>query len=224
MKIISIIALAAWLAPAAGAQNTAAPAQPSLDKPAQPSAAAPAQPSLEKPAQPTLAGPAQPAAAPSAQPTAVPAAPVVTSPEAVFFRPVKNPVPTLTVTTAPASAFFRPVQSALPALGGTAEPGEKGFRPFHSTTTIGAFTPASARQLTVEELRKNDIDEINTLKQSLKGKPQAEFDKAVKSRKTGQNAAIKARQNSDKAAAAKLAHGHPKPPGPVKISTEPVTY
>ncbi|MCX5793817.1 MAG: hypothetical protein NTY45_16590 [Elusimicrobia bacterium] len=71
----------------------------------------------------------------------------------------------------------------------------------------------------MEELRKNNIDEINTLKQSLKGKPQAEFDKAVKSRKAEQNAVIIARQNSDKAAAAKLAQSHPKPPGPVRKST-----
>jgi len=85
-----------------------------------------------------------------------------------------------------------------------------------------AVQTAPEKTVTIEELRKNQvdtaaelkkkqIDEIRALKDSLKGKPAKEIKKAVEMKKAEQRTAMKTLRNASKAEIMKFKKDHPKP-------------
>lgn len=170
MKIVLAIVLTVWFVSAGGAQGNPVPGQP-----VQPVTTTPVQPAAATPAQPAITTPAQPAAV-------APQPPVVAG------------------TTGTASDFFRSTYTIAPALG-VSTGIQSGFRPFHKPDIepVVSTAPSVSRQMKpLEELRKKQTNEIKALTESLKGKPQAEINKAVEAKKVEQSAAIEALQNANK--------------------------
>jgi len=97
------------------------------------------------------------------------------------------------------------VSTTLPVLDLSTGPQSDSFRPFHSTVPAQSalvMPPAPAepaRRMTLEELRKKQISELKALRESLKGSPQMEINKAVKDKKAEQSAAIEALQTANHA-------------------------
>ena len=183
MKIILVMALTAWSCTAAGAQQGAPAPEPGQPAPSvQPPQPAPS-------AQPDSPQPPQPPA--SEQPPQPPGSPQPPQPEA-STQPAH-------AEEAEQPAVFQPVPTTAPeplpplTTGILDQPG-----------TLPAAEEAGINRVdTVAKLEKMQAEEIRTLRESLKGRLNAEIRKAVRAKRIEQRAALKALQEANKAEAEK---------------------
>ena len=198
MRILIVLALAAWAAQGAQARSpivaveqppaAATPAQPSGEQPAQPSGDKPLQPSGDKPSQPSGEQPAQPG---------------------VLIQRVDS---TPEVLQAPETPFFRPFHDPTTGQIKTPEKPPK---------LIGVDRKSGLRRLyTVREFKKKHSQEIKALRKSLRKRPNAEIRKAVEALETGQKAELKSLQEAIVTEAEKNQTGAPQPKPENEINTD----
>ena len=190
MRILIVLALAAWAAQGAQARSPiVAVEQPAAAQtPAQPSEEQPAQPSGDKPAQPSGEQPAQPGVLIQR----VDSTPeVLQAPETPFFRPFHDP------TTGQIKTPEKP-----PKLIGVDR--KSGLR----------------RLYTVREFKKKHSQEIKALRKSLRKRPNAEIRKAVEALETGQKAELELLQEAIVTEAEKDQTGAPQPKPENEINTD----
>ena len=194
MNIIFAIAAAVWFAPIAAAQNSPVAGQSATLAPAQPD-----QPGT--PLKPELAGtPIQseptgttlksesPGTALKSEPPGTPVrseaagTPPKPEPPGTALKPEPSGIPVQSEATGTLAKPELPLTPGRPAPAGTSSRPEK-------ITTLSELR--KKHRTSVAELKNRQAEEIKTLRESLKEKPQADIRKAVKIKKAEQTAALK---------------------------------